>query len=82
MMKTIKQLIDESGIAPHDLADRLDIAKRTIYYWMSGEREPSASEVIALADAMGQDARTILAAIVATHQAPKQSKRRGRPKLS
>jgi len=76
---TLAELRKKSGLTQADLAKKLGIAKRTFEYWESGECEPSALDVIALADYLGRDPLTILRAIVATKQTPKHPRRRGRP---
>jgi DNA-binding XRE family transcriptional regulator len=77
--QTLKVLREQAGLTQADLSKKTTLCKRTVERWESGEREPSATEALAIAQVLGQDTRVILAAIAASRQGTKQPRRRGRP---
>lgn len=48
-MKTIRELREEQGWSPVDLASKLGVSLATIYNWESRKYEPRASELRNLA---------------------------------
>ncbi len=46
----IKDLRQEAGITQAQLAKSINVSQSMIYFWESGTNEPTASNIIALAD--------------------------------
>ena len=52
-MKTIRELREERGWSPVQLAARLDVSLATIYNWETGKYEPRASQLRRVAKEFG-----------------------------
>ncbi len=52
-MQTIKQLREERGLSPVELAAALGVSLATVYNWEAGKFEPRASQLRALANLFG-----------------------------
>lgn len=48
-MRTIRELREEAGITPVQIAARLGVSLATVYNWESGKHEPRASQLRDLA---------------------------------
>jgi transcriptional regulator with XRE-family HTH domain len=70
----LRELRSQAGLTQEQLADKAGVKRGAIARWELGKREPSWSNVIALADALGVSCE-------AFRQAPASSPepRRGRP---
>jgi putative transcriptional regulator len=51
----LKELRERAGLTQKQLADRAGISQRAVSHWEQGLREPSWSNVLALAGALGVD---------------------------
>ncbi len=52
-LKTIRQLREDRGWSPVQLAARLDVSLATIYNWETGKYEPRASQLRRIAKEFG-----------------------------
>lgn len=74
----LKAFRERSGITCEELAARLCISADTMEAWETGTEEPKASELTALADALGTDADTLLlSGAEAAREAADRRKRKG-----
>ena len=74
----LKALRERSGITREELAARLCTSADTVEAWENGTEEPGASELTALADALGTDADTLLlSGTEAAREAADRRKRKG-----
>lgn len=49
-MKYLKQLRKERGVSGEELGEAIKVSKYTIYNWEAGRRDPSLSDLVAIAD--------------------------------
>jgi transcriptional regulator with XRE-family HTH domain len=70
----LKELRERAGLTQKELADRAGVSQRAVSHWEQGLREPSWSNVLALAGALGVDCRAFQEAPAAVPEP-----RRGRP---
>jgi transcriptional regulator with XRE-family HTH domain len=70
----LKELREQAGLTQKALAEKAGLSQRAVSHWEQGLREPSWSNVLALATALGVDC-------LAFQQAPAavSEPRRGRP---
>ncbi len=74
----LKAFRERSGITREELAARLCTSADTVEAWETGTEEPKASELAALADALGTDADTLLlSGAEAAREAADRRKRKG-----
>jgi transcriptional regulator with XRE-family HTH domain len=52
-MKSLRDLREERGLSPVELAADLGVALATIYNWETGKSEPRASMLREIADVLG-----------------------------
>jgi transcriptional regulator with XRE-family HTH domain len=53
----LKRLREAAGLTQKELADKASLSQRAISHWEQALREPSWSNVLALAEALGVDCR-------------------------
>jgi transcriptional regulator with XRE-family HTH domain len=70
----LKELRERTGQTQKALADRAGISQRAVSHWEQGLREPSWSNVLALAEALGVDCQAFQ-----EPPAGQPEPRRGRP---
>lgn len=74
----LKAFREHSGLKREELAARLCVSADTVEAWENGTEEPKASELAALADALGTDADTLLlSGAEAAKEAADRRKRKG-----
>ena len=74
----LKAFRESSGLKREELAARLCVSADTVEAWENGTEEPKASELTALADALGTDADTLLlSGAEAAREAADRRKRKG-----
>lgn len=52
-MKTLRELREEQGVSPMQIALDLDVSLATIYNWETGKTEPRATQLRKLAESLG-----------------------------
>ncbi len=70
----LKELRERAGLTQKGLADQAGISQRAVSHWEQGLREPSWSNVLALAEALGVDCK-----VFQETPADRPEPRRGRP---
>lgn len=52
MAKTFRELVEDAGIHPQDLADRLEVHRSAVGFWMTGEKRPIGHRLRRIADVL------------------------------
>ena len=74
----LKAFREQGGLTREQLAQCLQIPTEQVGAWESGAEEPTASQLVALADALGTDADTLLlSGAAAAREAAAHRKRKG-----
>jgi transcriptional regulator with XRE-family HTH domain len=73
----LRELREAAGLSQKALAERAGLSQGAIAHWEQGLREPSWSNVVALAEALGVDCRSFLEP---PGKAAKAKRPRGRPR--
>lgn len=56
----LENLMQEKEVSLSTLAEKIGYGKTTVYYWLKGEREPSATAVVVLSKFFGVSADYLL----------------------
>ena len=68
--KTIKNLRTSQGLSQLELADKLFVTRSTVARWETGTRVPDATMIIKIAEVLGVDVETLIAAAAETDTTP------------
>lgn len=66
MAKTLRQLAEDAGMGPNELADALGVNRSAVGFWMRGDTSPRSNKLRPIADALGvtvDDIRSALAEV-------------------
>jgi transcriptional regulator with XRE-family HTH domain len=63
MAKTLRQLAEDAGMGPNELADALGVNRSAVGFWMRGDTAPRSNKLRAIADALGVTVDTLREAL-------------------
>lgn len=68
--KTIKNLRTSQGLSQLELSDKLFVTRSTVARWETGSRVPDATMIVKIAEVLGVDVETLIAAAAETDTTP------------